>query len=344
MAEKLEKTLESVQALQGDDSVSTRLPDALEPMAADLDRLEDFLRDDTGIGFVLLSQLLRSTFASGGKRIRPALVFAVARLDPEMARSEPILRLAAAIETLHAATLVHDDLVDGALLRRGMPTLHKRWGAGATVLAGDWLFARSARFVASTGNIRAVQLFARTLGALTDGELRQLMGRQGLPSREEYDYRIYAKTGSLFETSTEASAEILGLPPAKVEALARYGRELGMAFQIIDDILDFTATESVLGKPVGSDLRSGQYTLPVMFHLESNPDSAPWLFNGSKETAADTATLVENVRADETALAAARAAADVHIQNAIEALRSAPEGPARDDLERIARYAVERAF
>lgn len=318
----------------------TRLPRVLQPMSTELARLEEFLRDDTGVGFALLSQLLQSTFASGGKRIRPALVFATARLgkvDPQLS-----VYLAAAVETLHAATLVHDDLVDGALLRRGVPTLNERWGTGATVLAGDWLFARSAGFAADTGNVRVVQLFARTLGDLTDGELRQLFGRQGIPSREEYDYRIYAKTGSLFQTCSEGAGELLGLAPAAVAALARYGRDLGTAFQVIDDVFDFTASEAELGKPVGSDLRSGQVTLPVLFHLETHPAAAPWLRNGGGSETEQVQALIESIRQDGEAIGRARAAAEEQVASAIEALSVLPAGSARDDLEAIARYAIDR--
>lgn len=318
----------------------TRLPSVLEPMAADLARLEAFLRDDTGVGFALLGQILQSTFASGGKRIRPALVFGVAQLG--QADPQAVLYHAAAVETLHAASLVHDDLVDGALLRRGMPTINKRWGAGATVLAGDWLFARSAGFSASTGQVGVVQLFAKTLGDLSGGELRQLFGRRGIPSREEYAYRIYAKTGSLFQTCTEGSALLMGLDPDRVDALARFGRELGMAFQVVDDLLDFTASEAGLGKPVGSDLRSGQVTLPALLHLQAHPEAAPWLRNGASSEAAQVDALIEAIRNDAAALEGAQRAAEAHIEQAVEALRVMPASPARDALEAVARYVVAR--
>ncbi len=317
-----------------------RLPAVLEPMAGDLERLEHFLRDDSGVGFALLGQLLQSTFDSGGKRIRPALVFGAARLG--QADPQAVLYHAAAVETLHAASLVHDDLVDGAMLRRGMPTLNERWGAGATVLAGDWLFARSAGFSAGTGHVRVVQLFAKTLGDLTDGELRQLFGRRGIPSREEYDYRIFAKTGSLFQTCTEGSGELLGLPEAKVDALACFGRELGMAFQVVDDLLDFTSSEERLGKPVGHDLRSGQVTLPTLLYLEDQPEAGAWLRNGAKPEEDEVERLIEAIQASEAAIEGSQRAAEQHIERAIEALRELPAGRARDELEAVARYVVRR--
>ena len=250
------------------------VPSPLDAVRSELADLELLLSDSQGIDIDAVGELLQSIFASGGKRIRPALVFLAAGLG----KSDPggMRLLAAAIETLHTATLIHDDLVDGSLVRRGAPTLNVRWSAGATVLAGDWLFARSARFATETGSMKVMEVFARTLGALTEGELRQLAGRKGIPTREEYDFRIYSKTASLFEAATECAGILLGFPAEGVSALATYGREVGNAFQVVDDLLDFTGDAERLGKSVGSDLRSGQVTLPVMLYLAHHPAAAPW--------------------------------------------------------------------
>lgn len=325
-------------------------PEAIAPFAADLERLEAYLRDRSGIGFDILAGLLESVFDAGGKRIRPALVFAVGRLADGMGAEgrrrradypdDAIMRLAAAIETLHTATLVHDDLVDGAETRRGRPTLHGRWGVGATILAGDWLFARASAFSASTGAVRVVQLFAQTLEALTDGELRQLFGRRGLPTREEYELRIYGKTASLFETATESAAVLIGAAPEQVRDLSRFGRSLGMAFQIIDDLLDFTSDEATLGKPVGSDLRSGQMTLPTLLYLEARPAEDPWA--KGQAAAADIERLVAAIGVDEAVIARSRAAAEAHLADALAGLNGFAAGPARDLLAAIARYAITR--
>lgn len=326
------------------------LPEAIAPFAADLVDLEGFLRNRSGIGFDLLAGLLEAVFGAGGKRIRPALVFAVGRLAGTMGPGaearraayppDAILRLAAAIETLHTATLVHDDLVDGAATRRGRPTLHGQWGAGATILAGDWLFARASAFSAGTGAVRVVQLFAQTLEALTDGELRQLFGRRGRPTTDEYELRIYGKTASLFETATESAAVLIGAEPEQVAALSRFGRSLGMGFQIIDDILDFTADEETLGKPVGSDLRSGQITLPALLYLERHPASDLWARGQADGAAVE--DLIAAVRADEAAIAGSRAAAQAHLNTALACLQGFTPGPALDLLAAIARYAVDR--
>lgn len=317
--------------------------DPLRAVGDDIARLDAFLTDDTGIDFPVVAELLRAVFASGGKRLRPAVVFHGARLGA--ADPHAVLCLAAAVETLHTATLVHDDLVDGALVRRGLPTLNARWQTGATVLAGDWLFARAARFAAETGNIAVMRIFARTLGTLTDGELRQLLGRSGVPSHEEYTRRIYAKTASLFESAAESTAVLLDLPDADVATMAHYGRALGMAFQVVDDILDFTADAARLGKPVGSDLLSGQVTLPVLYHLERHPGAADGLADADgRPDQARAEALVAAVRADAPALDAARSAARAYVAEARAALDALDDHPARDGLAAVAEYAVARDF
>jgi len=327
------------------DDPGRRAADPTVPVAEPLARLQALLTDDEGIEFPIVAELLRAVFGAGGKRLRPAVVFHAAALWPGAAPDGAVLRLAAAVETLHTATLVHDDLVDGAMVRRGLPTLNARWQTGATVLAGDWLFARAARFAADTESVGVMRLFARTLGTLTDGELRQLLGRAGVPTLEEYERRIYAKTASLFEAAAEATAVLAGAPSSSVAALARYGRSVGMAFQVVDDILDFTADEARLGKPVGSDLRSGQVTLPVLLHLERHPGATAGLADeGGKPDAAVADRLVAAVRADEHALEAAREAARGYVADALGALEALPAGPGRDGLAAVAAYAVARDF
>lgn len=324
-------------------------PSPFDAVRGELAELEGLLQDGQGIDIEIVDDLLTSIFASGGKRIRPALVFLTAGLGA--ADPASVLRLAAAIETLHTATLVHDDLVDGSLIRRGAPTLNVRWSAGATVLTGDWLFARSARFATETGNMRLMKVFARTLGTLTEGELRQLAGRSGIPSHQEYDFRIYAKTASLFEAATEGTGILLDFDAAAVSALADYGRSIGKAFQVIDDLLDFTGDPDRIGKPVGGDLRSGQVTLPAMLHLERHPSAAPWLRERDETMDADEPSvgphaaveaLIAAVRADEQAVSGTRAAARELADRALAALAALPASEARDRLAALADFAVAR--
>ncbi len=306
----------------------------MEVLAPEMEALEVRLKDAGGPALEPLTGLLTLMFGSGGKRMRPALVFAACRFgDPD---ADAVTNLGAAVETLHAATLVHDDLVDGSSMRRGLPTVNASWSAGATVLAGDWLFARAARFAASTWNVRVMDIFARTLQTLTDGELRQLLGRRAAPSVEEYERRIYAKTAALFEASCEMGAVLAERSDEMIQDIAKFGCHLGMAFQIVDDILDFTGDAARLGKPVGNDLRTGTVTLPVLLHLARNGRAWP------SEGVDDVDALVAAVAADEAALQGAWRAARSRVDLATAALEGLPAGEGRELLAGIARHAVDR--
>jgi geranylgeranyl pyrophosphate synthase len=212
---------------------------------------------------------------SGGKRLRPALALMAAQVRQDLTdptRLAHVVALAASVEMLHTATLVHDDVIDGALLRRGAPTLNAIWNRGATVLAGNFMFARAAYFAAETEHPRVIRIFADTLDTIVNGELRQLSARHNFRQpKDEYYQRIYAKTASLFCAATEAAGALVGLDEYEIHSLRNYGYNLGMAFQIVDDILDFTGSDESLGKPAGSDLRGGTLTLPFFYYLQAHP-------------------------------------------------------------------------
>lgn len=214
---------------------------------------------------------LDTILKSGGKRVRPALSLLASRFYHPP--GDKVISLAAAVEMLHTATLVHDDLIDGALLRRGNPTLNAIWNPGATVLTGDFLFAWAANLAAQTENVRVMDIFSQTLMVICGGELRQLFRRPWREqTRQDYDRRIYAKTASLFAAATEAAAVLNRAPEPEVKALHEYGRQLGMAFQIVDDVLDFVGSPKEMGKPIGSDMRQGIVTLPTLYYLHQHPD------------------------------------------------------------------------
>ena len=213
---------------------------------------------------------LNLLLSTGGKRIRPTLILLIGdMLEADVQKS---IILAASIELLHTATLVHDDLIDGALLRRGSPTLNSRWIPAATVLTGDFIFASSAHLITLTDVIEVVALFSKTLAVIVNGEIGQLFDRRCNLSREDYRRRIYAKTASLFETSALTSAILGGAEHHVREAFRQFGYNLGMAFQIVDDVLDYAGSEDDIGKPVGGDLRQGLITAPILVYLESHPD------------------------------------------------------------------------
>jgi len=196
-----------------------------------------------------LRSALEHIIAAGGKRIRPTLGLLVGNMlgAPE----DKLITLGASVELLHTATLVHDDLIDGALLRRGMPTLNARWSPAATVLTGDFLFARAAKLAAETDYLPLMKLFSETLATIVNGELTQMFSARGVIERENYYNRIYAKTASLFEMASLAATMVATEDEVIRESMRVFGYEVGMAFQIVDDILDFTGEQSAVGKPIG---------------------------------------------------------------------------------------------
>ena len=213
---------------------------------------------------------LHHLLGSGGKRIRVVVTLLTGKMLG--ADEDKLVTLAAAIESLHTATLVHDDLIDGALIRRGIPTLNAQWSPAATVLTGDFIFAKAAKLAAETRSVDVMRIFADTLATIVNGEITQLFSSRWVANREDYYRRIYAKTASLFEASTTTAAILSEGSEEVVATVKEYGYDIGMAFQIIDDILDFTSEQTTMGKPVASDLRQGLITLPVLYFLENHPD------------------------------------------------------------------------
>jgi geranylgeranyl pyrophosphate synthase len=323
----------------------------LEPLAADLERVERKMREPVHPAYPQLTEVLQQLLGSGGKRLRPALALLAGKFyAPEI---EKLVSLAASVELLHTATLVHDDLIDGALLRRGQTTVNARWNTGATVLTGDYLFARAAALAADTDNVRVMSIFAKTLMTICSGELRQIFDRHAVPrvqseeawqaTLDRYDQRIHAKTASLFSASTEAAAVLGGAPPDQTEALREYGHLLGTGFQIIDDVLDFSGNQETLGKPVGSDLREGIVTLPVLYYLRENPDDlrvAAVVRDGSDD--ALVREVVDSIQ-DSGAVEEAMNRARTLISQSQATLGILPESEPREMLHALADYACSRS-
>jgi geranylgeranyl pyrophosphate synthase len=288
-----------------------------------------------------LRSALEHLLSAGGKRIRPTLGLLVGNMlgAPE----EKLITLGASVELLHTATLVHDDLIDGALLRRGMPTLNARWSPAATVLTGDFLFARAAKLAAETDYLPLMKLFSETLATIVNGELTQMFSARGVIKRNNYYERIYAKTASLFEMSALAAAMVATEDEATRESTKVFGYEVGMAFQIVDDILDFTGDQSTVGKPIGSDLLNGLVTLPAIYFAEANPRNVDVLSlpeGGWKDTAR-VQRLVDAIRqsrAIEQSMEEARQA----VRRALSSLEDAPASPEKDALEDLANFIVDR--
>ncbi|MEZ0395558.1 MAG: polyprenyl synthetase family protein [Anaerolineales bacterium] len=289
-----------------------------------------------------LCAALDHLLSSGGKRIRPTLGLLCGKMLG--APHDRLITLAAAVELLHTATLVHDDLIDGALLRRGIPTLNAQWSPPATVLTGDFLFARAAKLAAETNHLALMKLFADTLATIVNGELTQLFQARGLVSRENYYQRIYAKTASLIEMTARAAAMISPVEDAVIEAMRRFGYEVGMAFQMVDDVLDFTSEQAEVGKPVGSDLLQGLITLPTLYYIESHPEDPDLkiLLEGDyPANRVQIERLVQSIRASR-AIAQALDEARQSIERALVCLEAMPAGTERQALQTLARYIVDR--
>ena len=288
-----------------------------------------------------LGAAIQHLLSSGGKRVRPA----VALLMGGMLGADPdrLVTLASAIELLHTATLVHDDLIDGALLRRGIATLNAQWTPAATVLTGDFIFAIAAKMAADTDSVAVMRLFAQTLAIIVNGEINQLFISHGLASRENYFKRIYAKTASMFELASGAAAILSPVDQEIIDPARRFGYEIGMAFQIVDDVLDFTGEQAIVGKPVANDLRQGLITLPALYYYEAFPNDSgmKMIIEGNRYMGAAMDRLVESIRQSD-AIDRSLAEAKEYIDRALTILSTFPGGPEHEALGELSGYILNR--
>ncbi len=292
----------------------------------------------------LLQSILQSILQAPGKRLRPALVVLVC--DLLGVSGDAPISLAAGTEVLHSATLVHDDIVDAADARRGRPTAHVQWSERAAVLAGDFLFATSADLVAQLDRPPIVRLFAHTIHRISRSEFISPTGDGDLdPVYEQYLAKIGDKTASLFVLGCDAAAELADAPDEQRRALHEYGRSLGMAFQMADDILDVAGDAAETGKPVGGDLRAGALTLPVIMHLLRDPAAdgiVRRVVNGAATEEADVQAALASLR-ESGAIADSRRIASEHADRARAALGRLPAGASLDALHGLVDYAIDRS-
>ncbi len=312
------------------------------PVQEQMPQVEARMREQAEGHHPDLQAALNHLLGAGGKRVRPTISLLVGG----MLNAEPrrVVTLAAAVELLHTATLVHDDLIDGALLRRGTPTINAQWTPAATILTGDFIFARAAKLAAETDSIEVMDLFAKTLSTVVNGEITQMFGRSNGSGREDYFERIYSKTASMFELAASAPVYLSDCDDKVLDAMRRFGYGIGMAFQIVDDILDFTSDQAKIGKPVASDLRQGLITLPALYYLENNPADldALALSNGQYRDDGVYSRLVKAIRGS-GAVERAIAEADRFVTQAKESLASLPVGIEREALVELADYVVDRS-
>jgi octaprenyl-diphosphate synthase len=312
------------------------------PIRGRLDLVMEELRRIVAADFDAIEEVNDYLFQVRGKLFRPSLLL----LSEEVsgAASPKGLTLAAVVELIHLATLVHDDAVDHSVLRRGMPTVNALWSHQVSIIMGDYLYSRSLTEISRLGDVEPVRILAEASNAMSVGEMRQLVSHDALDFGEpEYFRLIQCKTASLISAACE-----LGAMAAREEhraALAAFGMELGMAFQIVDDLLDYTSDESVTGKPTGLDLREHKVTLPLIAVL---PQLSPAeraqvdaLFRQPEPTDEEIAAIV-SIAAERGGLDYARERALEFASRAAEALEDLPGGPALDSLRESITYVIER--
>jgi len=311
------------------------------PVHQDLDLVEkaiDALRD---MDFQPMAEMLDLVLAGRGKRLRPALSLLAGKFGRY--RLDLLVPLAASIELLHMATLVHDDVIDNAATRRGHPTANSVLHNTTTVMLGDYMFAHAANFAAGTANIQVIRLFSQTVMTIAKGEIGQDMTAYDTRQTvRQYLQRIAGKTASLFAAACQGGGLLAKASEDRVEALKDYGYNLGMAFQIVDDILDFVGDEQEMGKPVGSDLSQGTLTLPSLLLLDRHPKNNPIrkLF-AHRRRQEYLSQAVEMIRQSDIPQESYQMA-ESFAREAEEALTTLPRNPARRTLRDIVHYILER--
>ena len=312
------------------------------PVAEDLILVEDLLESVKRVELAPLRLMLDHALAPRGKRLRPALVLLAGSFgDYNLNRLVP---LGTAIELLHTASLVHDDVVDGAESRRGRPTANAVFDNALTVLLGDFMFANAAEMVTRTGSLPVTRLFALALMKMTSGELDQDAAAFDVARDvQHYLWRIGGKTAALFGHASQGGALLAQCAEGQVEALRSYGYNLGMAFQIVDDILDFTGDEAEMGKPAGGDLIEGTITLPALFYLDSAPRENPvrrFLSADGERSDYLPDALAAVVESD--AIGRAQGMAQEFVDRALEGLSALEATDARRTLDELSGYVLTR--
>jgi octaprenyl-diphosphate synthase len=319
--------------------------DALARLAAlDMGGVDVLITQRLDSPVPVIPALAEHLIAAGGKRLRPLLTVAAARLAG--AADDACLKLAAAVEFIHTATLLHDDVVDGSQLRRGKVAAHLIWGGASSLLVGDFLFARAFELMVETGSLRALHILAKASSVIAEGEVLQLTRAHDL-NLDQHTYLdiIRAKTAELFAASAEAGAVSAGASDARIAALREYGLNLGLAFQLADDALDYSGVAETLGKNAGDDFREGKATLPLLLAIaRSGPREAEFwerAIGRLEQTEADFRRARELIVGAGALQATLDLAAD-YAETAKSALAVFPDGDWRRALESLADFAVSR--
>lgn len=312
------------------------------PIAADMDAVDIVIRQQLQSDVSLVNQIGQYIIGAGGKRIRPVLLLLLANAHGYMGTGHH--KLAAIVEFIHTATLLHDDVVDESSLRRGRETANALFGNAASVLVGDFLYSRSFQMMVSTGDMRVMQILADATNVIAEGEVLQLLNMHDPDvSEERYLQVIRSKTAKLFEAAAQLGALVAGAPEADIAAAAEYGRSLGTAFQLIDDVLDYSGNAADIGKNAGDDLREGKPTLPLIYLMQ----------NGTQEQCDLVRDCIEN--GDENhfdavlsaittsgALDYTRRKAEDAGRAAAASIATLPDSEFKDSLLKLCAFAVDR--
>ena len=318
------------------------LADLQARLRPELEQVRDTLRQLLDADFGLITEVNAHLLRMQGKLFRPTMLLLVNQATG--GRNDRAVRLASVVELIHLATLVHDDSVDHSVLRRGMPTLNSLFSHQVSVIMGDYLYSRAVIELVRLAELRPLEVLSRVTNEMTVGEMRQLLAHDPLTfSEESYDLLIRAKTASLLSGACECGA--LKASPVARAAMARFGNELGMAFQIVDDLLDFTEVETVTGKPSGHDLKEHKVTLPLIFALPrmtaGEHSDVNALMAAPEPNPEQIAIVIEHVRA-RGGLGYARQRAEQHGRAAAQELEQLPASPARELLRASISYVLER--
>ncbi|MCW6037111.1 solanesyl diphosphate synthase [Spirulina subsalsa FACHB-351] len=322
----------------------TSVTSLFSPVDHDLTILSANLKELVGAQHPILSAAAEHLFGAGGKRLRPAIVLLVSRgtmLNQDITPRHR--RLAEITEMIHTASLVHDDVVDESEIRRNVATVNSLFGNRIAVLAGDFLFAQSSWYLANLDNLEVVKLLSEVIRDFAEGEIRQGLNRFDTSlSLEAYLEKSYFKTASLMANSAKAAGVLSGVSDAIANDLYNYGRHLGLSFQIVDDILDFTASSEVLGKPAGSDLISGNLTAPALYAMEESPYLATLIEREfSEEGDIEEAIALVN---QGNGIERSRELAAHHSQQAIESLQNLKPSDCHQALMDLADYILTRMY
>ena len=311
-----------------------------DDMQAVNDLIQDCLRSDV----VLIDQMGHYIVNSGGKRLRPAVLLLSAHaLDYQ---GDQHLKLAAIIEFIHTATLLHDDVVDASEMRRGHESANAVWGNEASVLVGDFLYSRAFQMMVAVNNMEVMAILAETTNTIARGEVLQLLNCHD-PSTTEARYRdvISYKTAKLFEAATLLGAVIAGQDPSTQQSMAQYGMHLGIAFQLVDDMLDYSATPEAIGKNIGDDLAEGKPTLPLIHALtQGTPEQAEVVRQAIKQGGREHIDAVLDAIESTGGIAYTARAAQAEANRASEALRGLPASEYKQALLALAEFSVNRTY